>query len=127
MSQTRKSSKVSLTQQAARKLKEIRQKQEGRQWGLRFADQRGFCGEGYEYVIDFADKPQPDDAVFSSYGVSIFVPQESLPRLQGSKIEYHSEMAVDNRLSALEKLGFAVSNPNQKGPCPCACNRGFDA
>jgi iron-sulfur cluster assembly protein len=117
---------VSLTNQAADRLKEIKQKEEAQKWGLRFADQRGFCGSGYEYMIDFASGPQPEDEVFYSHGVAIYVPKESMQRLQGSIIEYHAHAHKDQRLSALEKIGFTVSNPNVKGPCPCACDRGFD-
>jgi iron-sulfur cluster assembly accessory protein len=95
-------------------------------WGLRFADKQGFCGSGYEYIIDFASAPQPQDEVFYSHGISIYVPKESMQRLQGSIIEYHGHAHEDERLSSLEKKGFTVSNPNVKGSCPCACDRGFD-
>jgi iron-sulfur cluster assembly protein len=119
--------KVSLTDQAADRLKKLKQKEEGQRWGLRFADKRGFCGSGYEYIIDFASDPEPQDETFYSHGIAIYVPKESMQRLQGSIIEYYGHAHEDSRLSALEKEGFAVANPNVKGPCPCACNRGFDA
>lgn len=116
---------VSLTSEAANKLKEIK---DGTQnWGLRFADKHSLCGSGYEYLIDFASAPQSQDEVFYSQGIAIYVPKESIKRLQGSVIEFHHEHAnPDQRLNALEKIGFTVSNPNIKGPCPCACDRGFD-
>jgi iron-sulfur cluster assembly protein len=118
---------VSLTIQAANKLKELKQKEESQQWGLRFADKIGFCGSGYEYQIDFASAPQPQEVVFISYGIPIYVPKESMDRLHGSIIEYHGHShEEDQRLSALEKEGFSVSNPNAKQPCPCGCNKGFD-
>lgn len=117
---------VSLTIQAANKLKELKKKEDSQQWGLRFADKQGFCGSGYEYVIDFASGPRPSEVVFYSNGVPIYVPEESMQRLRGSTIEYHGHSHDDQRLSTLEKTGFRVSNPNVKGPCPCACNRGFD-
>ena len=118
---------VSLTPQAVNKLKELKQKEADLPWGLRFADAQGFCGKGYEYIIDFASEPQAQEEVFYSHGIPIYVPKESMPRLKGSIIEYHAHPHEDQRLSALEKIGFSVSNPNVKGPCPCACNRGFDA
>lgn len=118
---------VSLTEQAASKLKELKQEEKDTNWGLRFADQPGFCGKGYEYVIDFATGPTPAEEVFYSHGIPIFIPKASMPRLLGSTIEFHAQANADNRLSPLEKLGFMVSNPNVKGPCPCVCDRGFDA
>jgi iron-sulfur cluster assembly protein len=117
---------VSLSTQAANKLKELKQKEECQQWGLRFADKQGFCGSGYEYMIDFAFAPEPQDEIFYSHGIAIYVPKESMQRLQGSIIEYHGHAHADERLGALEKEGFLVSNPNIKGPCPCGCDRGFD-
>jgi iron-sulfur cluster assembly accessory protein len=118
---------VSLTAQAARKLIELKQNEDCGQWGVRFADQPGFCGKGYEYLIDFASCPEPMEAVFYSHGIPIFIPNESMPRLHGSTIDYHGHAHVDDRLSPLEKQGFIVTNPNVKGPCPCTCQRGFDA
>lgn len=117
---------VALTFQAANKLKELKQKEGSQQWGLRFADKPGFCGQGREYIIDFANAPQAEDEVFHSNGVAIYVPKNSMERLQGSVIQYDGHAHEDGRLGALEKIGFSVSNPNVKGPCPCNCNRGFD-
>ncbi|MGC1879159.1 MAG: iron-sulfur cluster assembly accessory protein [Rhabdochlamydiaceae bacterium] len=118
---------ISLTTQAANKLKELKQKEDNQQWGLRFADKQGFCGSGYEYMIDFASEPLPQEEVFYSHGIPIYVPKESMQRLQGSTIQYDAHSHKDQRLSALEKIGFSVSNPNVKGDCPCGCDRGFDA
>lgn len=118
---------ISLTAQAASKLKELKQNEGNPIWGLRFGDQKGFCGSGYEYVIDFASEPGPQDEVFYSHGIPIYVSKESLQRLQGSTIEFHAHAHEDHRMSPLEKKGFMVSNPNVKGPCPCACDRGYDA
>jgi iron-sulfur cluster assembly accessory protein len=118
--------RISLTDRAADKLKELQQQEKKQQWGLRLAYKQGFCGKGYEYVIDFAIAPHQQDEIFYSHGFEIYVPKENMEKLQGSIIEYQDNASKDERLSALEKKGFSISNPNIKGPCPCACDRGFD-
>lgn len=116
---------ISLTDKAARKLKELHPSETA--GAIRFATKQGFCGEGYEYVMDFAAKPETNDAIFYSQDFAIFVPEESLKRLTGSVIDFDEHNALaDDRLDPLQKLGFRVDNPNIKGPCPCKCTRGFD-
>lgn len=125
-SQISKTRHVSLTTQAANKLKTLQKKTGNSKWGLRFADKRGLCGSGYEYILDIATAPQLQDEVFYSNGIPIYVPKESLNRLQGSVIEYHGPQSLDEEFETLEKKGFVVMNPNVKGPCPCACHKGVD-
>lgn len=112
---------ISLTDRAVKKLKELQYS------AIRFATKRGFCGEGFEYVMDFASSPQTNDAIFHSNEFAIYVPVESMERLAGSVIDFDEHHSIrDERLDALQKLGFKVENPNAKGPCPCKCQGGFD-
>ncbi|MFY7842977.1 MAG: HesB/IscA family protein [Rhabdochlamydiaceae bacterium] len=117
---------VFITHKAAHKFDELRQKEGKRNWGFRFADQPGFCGAGYEYKMDIAPTPNQEDIVFHSHGIDIFVPRTSLQRLDGSVIDF-LDNTEDLRFDDLARVGFTVSsNPNVKGACPCACNKGFD-
>ncbi len=119
------SSSISLTCKAALKLKELQKVKEKNQYGIRFGIKQGFCGQGYEYVMDFATQPESKDLVFVSEGFEIYVPDTSLSRVCGSIIDFH-ESSPNDRLELLMKEGFTIKNPNAKAACPCACNGGFD-
>ena len=107
--------KVNLTKAAAEKFKEIL-KEEGKEgWGLRFEDHPGGCG-GYEYVLDFSEKAEHDDAVFESHGVQVHVNKKVLPRLIGSEIDFYN---------GLRNSGFKITNPNVKSSCGCGSSQSY--
>ncbi len=118
--QTSASCGIQLTEKAARELKKVRSKENGSHWGLKFADEQSICGEGYNYVIDFASSQEAFEEVFYSHGIEIYVPKSSVSRLQGSIIDYHPPMYS----KTLSKEWFNVKNPNAKGLCPCSCGDG---
>ncbi len=106
---------ICMTKRAAKKFKEILEKKGKKGWGLRFADKPGGCG-GYEYLLDFSEKPKENDVVFSSYGIDIHVNHKMLSRLLGSEIDY---------LDGLNGSGFKVSNPNVKSSCGCGQSQSY--
>ncbi len=107
---------ISLTKKAAEKFKEIL-KEEGKEgWGLRFGDKAGGCS-GFEYVLDYSEKPRSDDKVFpSSYGVDLHVSEKAVDRLMGCEIDY---------IDGLNGSGFKISNPNAKGSCGCGKSQSY--
>lgn len=119
--------KITLTKAAANKLKKLEEEINIAATGIKFADRKGFCGEGFDYLIDFALTPEENDEIFYSRGIAIYVPKLSLPRLQGSIIDY-SKTNEENSID-FEKLTFRgyfnVLNPNVKEHCPCGCGNGF--
>ncbi len=115
---------ITLTDEAIDMLKQFAHNADRTHWGLKFADEVSACGEGYNYIIDLVSSPGEKDEVFWSHGIAIYVPKESVERLKGSVIEYHShEVDVEPSQKLLKKC-FHVKNPNAKGPCPCACGDG---
>ncbi len=121
------SCKISLTPSALKKLKKLQLKSGlGKGGGLRFSDKVGLCGSGYEYVLDLVPHPEPSDDIFYFQGISIYVPKESLRRLEGSVIEYNDRSGKGNEYEISGQKGFKIENPNVKGPCPCKCFRGVD-
>ncbi|NDC39670.1 MAG: iron-sulfur cluster assembly accessory protein, partial [Proteobacteria bacterium] len=70
--------------------------------------QRGGCA-GMEYVMKI-DSAVAGDKIFSEEGVNIIVDQESLPHLEGARIDYSG---------ALSDAGFKVDNPNATRSCGC--------
>lgn len=106
---------IQMTKSAAEKFKAIL-KEEGKEgWGLRFGDHPGGCG-GYEYVLDFSETAEPEDAIFTSHGVEIHVNKKVLPRLIGSEIDYYD---------GLKNSGFKITNPNVRGACGCGNSQSY--
>ena len=106
-------------------LKEFAHTTQQTQWGLKFADEVSVCGKGYNYIIDLVSYPGEQDEIVWSNGIPIYVPKESLPRLEGSIIEYHAhDSSIDPPSPPIKKF-FHVKNPNAKGECPCMCGTGF--
>lgn len=99
---------IVLTEPAALYIQKIL-KEEGKEgWGLRFGDRPGGCS-GYEYVLDFSEKPLENDEVFHSYGIDIHVNKARVPFLIGCEIDYVEGL----------QSGFKISNPNARGSCGC--------
>lgn len=106
---------ISLTERAAKKFLSIL-KEDGKQgWALRFALRPGGCS-GFEYELDFSEKADEDDEVFSSFGVEIHVKKKLLPKLRGAEIDY---------VEGLQSTGFKISNPNVKSSCGCGTSQGY--
>ena len=117
---------ISMTEKAAVKLKEILSKERKNEWGVKFADQLGACGAGFEYILEPSSHPSPTDKIFYSHGIEISVPNLSIERLLGSLIDFE-EGFIDDNFTGLIKLGFTISNPNVKSTCDCGCSTGYGA
>ncbi len=77
--------------------------------GIRLGVRTSGCS-GMAYRLEFVDTPQPDDSVFETDGVSIFVDAKSLPYLSGTELDYGKEGLNE---------GFKFNNPNVKNQCGC--------
>jgi iron-sulfur cluster assembly accessory protein len=108
-------STITMTKKAAEKYKEILAEEGKEGWGLRFADKAGGCS-GFEYVLDYSEKAEPDDQVFVSEGVEIHVQQGATSRLLGCVIDF---------VDGLHGSGFKVTNPNVKGSCGCGKSQSY--
>src|SRR5690606_2312184 len=72
-------STITLTKRAADKYREILAEENKVGWGLRFGDQAAGCS-GFEYVLDYSEKPNANDKVFSSEGIEIHVNEKIVSR-----------------------------------------------
>lgn len=108
-------STISVTKRAAEKYLGILADEGKTGWGLRFADRAAGCS-GFEYVLDYSEKPQEDDLVFSSNGVEVHVSKKVVDRLLGAEIDY---------VDGLNGSGFKISNPNAKGTCGCGKSQSY--
>lgn len=114
---------ITLTDEAVHMLKQFAQNAQQAHWGVKFSDEVSICGEGYNYIIDLVSSPGEQDEVFQFQGIEIYVPKESLGRLEGSVIECHAHDLSPEQKSNWKKY-FHVKNPNAKGECPCGCGDG---
>jgi iron-sulfur cluster assembly accessory protein len=100
---------VSLTESAARKVKELMAEEpEGEATVLRVAVQGGGCS-GFEYALGFDSGAQEGDHEIDAFGVPVVVDPFSAPYLQGTEIDF---------LDGLQG-GFAINNPNVSSACGC--------
>lgn len=84
--------------------------------GIRVSLKKGGC-TGYSYVVEACKVPATKDMVFRPYNVSIFVPEEDMVYLKGTKFDYVKE-GLNEHLKIL--------NPNEKSACGCGVSVGFD-
>ncbi len=99
---------ISLTEAAATRVKSFLAAR-GQGMGLRLGVRKTGCS-GFAYVINYADGPQPGDAVFEDRGVRVFVDAGSLTLLNGTIVDF-----VKQGLNE----AFRFRNPNVKGECGC--------
>ncbi|AXE63557.1 iron-sulfur cluster assembly accessory protein [Hyphomonas polymorpha PS728] len=98
---------VRLTDAAAARVKEIMAE---RGLGfLRVGVKNGGCA-GMEYVMDYAEAPQPLDEVVEDNGVTILIDAKAVLFLLGSEVDYETTLLHEK---------FVFRNPNQTDACGC--------
>ena len=107
-------SAVSLTESAARQIKEMLTSPENAGKNLRVYVEGGGCS-GLQYGMVF-DEQRADDASLEYFGVSVLVDPFSANYLRGSVVDFSD---------ALTGGGFKISNPNAKQSC--GCGKSFEA
>lgn len=98
---------VQLTDNAAQRVKYFLEKENGS--ALRLAVRKTGCS-GWAYEVSIASEFGENDQVFEDRGVKIVIDNESLPFLQGSKIDF--------TVSGLNRT-FQFENPNATDECGC--------
>ena len=94
---------VTVTEQAAGKIRELMAEEpEGEIGVLRIAVQGGGCS-GFQYALGFDRGPQDGDNEIESNGVMVVIDPFSAPYLLGAEIDF---------VDALMGGGFAINNPN---------------
>jgi iron-sulfur cluster assembly protein len=100
---------VTLTDAAARHVAGMMNKR-GHGLGLRIGTKKSGC-TGFAYQVDYADQIDDDDQVFESHGIKVVVDAASLPRIDGTEVDFVK--------SSLLNEGFEFRNPNIKDACGC--------
>lgn len=77
--------------------------------GLRFGVTRTGCS-GWGHITDLAREQRDGDTVFEQDGVRIFVDAQSLPLVDGTRIDFGKHGLSET---------FTFSNPNATAECGC--------
>ncbi len=73
---------------------------------------------GFQYMLGIEKEPNEDDLVVEMGKIKVLVDPDSLPMVEGSRIDY---------IEGLMRSGFVISNPNMQGGsggCACGGNGG---
>jgi len=108
-------STITFTKRAAAKFLAFGAEEQKQGWALRFGIQASGCS-GHEYILDFSEKADDDDQIFTSEGIEIHVKEKLVPKVIGSEIDY---------VDGLNNAGFKVSNPHVRSSCGCGQSHGY--
>jgi iron-sulfur cluster assembly protein len=99
---------ITFTENAASRIR-TQLAQRGKGLGLRIGVKKVGCS-GFAYTFDFADEVRADDAAFEADGATVVVAADSLPFIDGSRIDFVKD--------GLKQM-FTFDNPNVDNTCGC--------
>jgi iron-sulfur cluster assembly protein len=99
---------ITFTENAAKRIRS-QLAQRGNGIGLRLGVKKVGCS-GFAYTFDFADEIRVGDSAFAAHGATVVVGADSLPFLEGAKLDFVRE--------GLKQM-FTVDNPNVDNTCGC--------
>ena len=105
-----------ITENAARRVAELRAAEGNERLMLRVAVDGGGCN-GFQYRFDFDDLVNDDDTVFERDGVKVVVDEISLDFLGNARVDFKQELIGSY---------FAGENPNATSNCGCGTSFSVD-
>jgi iron-sulfur cluster assembly protein len=101
---------ISLTENAARKVRALLEKTGQPNAALRLRVTSGGCS-GMEYKIEpDANPPKPTDTVVETRGIKVYMDAKGLLYMAGSELDY---------VTSLMNSGFKIKNPQAVAECSC--------
>ena len=100
---------ISLSDNAAARIKEIMSKTEKDLVGLRVGVKSGGCA-GMSYIMEYTKEVKPNDEVIEDKGVKLFVDPGAIMYLLGTEMDYKKEQFSSS---------FIFKNPNETERCGC--------
>ena len=100
---------ISLSDNAAARIKEIMSKAEKDLVGLRVGVKSGGCA-GMSYMMEYTKEVKPNDEVIEDKGVKLFVDPGAIMYLLGTEMDYKNEEISST---------FVFKNPNETERCGC--------
>jgi len=109
MEATRTSDPVSITEQAATRIRALAEREGRPEPLLRVRVTAGGCS-GFSYNLSLEDAPADDDVLVEAHGAKVAIDPRSVPILEGSVVDFSD---------ALLGGGMKVRNPNATSECAC--------
>jgi iron-sulfur cluster assembly protein len=100
---------MSLSEDAADRIKQIMAGSPAPVTGLRVGVKKGGCA-GMEYTMEYAEAARPGDETIEDKGVQIFIEPKAVLFLLGTEMDYRADKFTS---------GFVFHNPNQTSSCGC--------
>ncbi len=103
---------ISLSESAAKRIKEIMSAAEKNSIGVRVGVKSGGCA-GMSYVMEYTKEINPNDEVIEDKGVKVFIDSAAVMYLWGTEMDYKkqefSSTFVYNNLNETERCGGGES------------------
>ena len=100
---------ISLSNNAAERIKEIMSKAAKDSLGVRVGVKSGGCA-GMSYIMEYTKKISPNDEVIEDKGVKLFVDPGAIIYLLGTEMDYKKSEFSSS---------FVFKNPNETERCGC--------
>ncbi len=100
---------ITLTDNAALRIKEIMSNDESKSIGVRVGVKSGGCA-GMSYIMEYAKEINPNDEVIEDKGVKVFIDPGAIMYLLGTEMDYKKEQFSSS---------FIFKNPNETERCGC--------
>ena len=100
---------ITLSDNAANRIKEIISNDETKSVGVRGGVKSGGCA-GMSYVMEYAKEINPTDEIIEDKGVKVFIDPSAIMYLLGTEMDYKKEQFSST---------FVFKNPNETERCGC--------
>ena len=100
---------ITLSDNAANRIKEIISNDETKSVGVRVGVKSGGCA-GMSYIMEYAKKINPTDEIIEDKGVKVFIDPNAIMYLLGTEMDYKKEEFSSR---------FVFKNPNETERCGC--------
>ena len=100
---------IKLSDNAAKRIKEIMYSAEKDALGVRVSVKSGGCA-GMSYVMEYSKETNPNDEVIEDKGVKVFIDPAAVMYLLGTEMDYKKEEFSSS---------FVFNNPNETERCGC--------
>ena len=100
---------ISLSENAANRIKEIMSKAEKDSIGVRVGVKSGGCA-GMSYIMEYAKKFNTNDEIIEDKGVKVFIDPGAIIYLLGTEMDYKKSQFSST---------FVFKNPNETERCGC--------
>ena len=100
---------ITLSDNAANRIKEIMSNDETKSLGIRVSVKSGGCA-GMTYIMEYANEINQTDEIIEDKGVKVFIDPGAIMYLLGTEMDYKQEQFSSK---------FVFKNPNETERCGC--------